>query len=403
MGTGYDHQTKDLATHRQVSYIEGEKFAKKNGFYFFEANVTSKSNWEIEQFVKLILNENNNQESSSAWGFSWLLSGFYNYNSDNKKEDNAHAKESEVTKRASINEVSSHESQYGKLCVVKHKDINDPLVAMIGIGSYNKPGLDKLDGVEIDYKNMLDLFGKNYNYSVFFRTKLNQDKSKSNRYYDFKTRWDTNEIRKFMDDARLECQIKKHDSLIFIVSCHGTKHNMILDSDGNKFALKRLFEYFNGNSCHYLIDKPKIFIIDCCRGNNVSQPAAADNDSKDDQKKTENEKIVLKQSDKSLNDLYFHCDSNFCFIFANTEGYATADGSKNGGFLIRNVKKVFNETKFVEKHNLDAIIKQIRKETKVETTIISQTFKELNMTQIVESRSTIEDNIFFKVRRNFSS
>ena len=213
----------------------------------------------------------------------------------------------------------------------------------------------------------------------------------------FKTEWSIKDIMKYINDVRLECQLKNHDGLIFIISCHGTTRNMILTSNYTKFELNMLFDHFNGNSCRYLIDKPKIFIIDSCRGNQIAQPININYGGKyhqEEKKKTET--IKLKKIDNESNDLYFHCDANFCVIFANTEGYATADGNINGGFLIRSVKKVFNQSTFVEKHNLDDIIKQIRIETKSQATIINQKFKELQITQMVENRSTMEANWFFQ-------
>ena len=51
---------------------------------------------------------------------------------------------------------------------------------------------------------------------------------------------------------------------------------------------------------------------------------------------------------------------------------------------------------FINKNNLDTIIHQIRHETKLETTTICKQFKECEITQIVENRSTMEGNVFFK-------
>ena len=89
----------------------------------------------------------------------------------------------------------------------------------------------------------------------------------------------------------------------------------------------------------------------------------------------------------------------FLYLPIHAEGYATTDESNNGGFLIPNVKKVLSKSNFVKQHNLGSIVKQIRKATKLQTIIISQTFKDLEITQIVENRSSMEDNVFVKPKK----
>ena len=63
-----------------------------------------------------------------------------------------------------------------------------------------------------------------------------------------------------------------HDSLIFIISSHGEARNVILDSKSSKLKLTQVFKHFNGASCEEFIDKPKIFIVDVCRGRFISKP-----------------------------------------------------------------------------------------------------------------------------------
>ena len=202
-----------------------------------------------------------------------------------------------------------------------------------------------------------------------------------------KLKWNENDVLKFMDETRFQCQLGKHDGLIFVLSCHGTSRNRIILSNGKTFKLSKLFEYFNGDSCRYLIDKPKIFIIDCSRGGAVSQPFVAY------QTKTQS------QGDSKISkDLYYHSDSNFCFMFGNTEGCQVLEVERTGSHLIRNVHKVLSDRKFTCVKNLNQIIMQIRKETKSTSTIICPQFSHFETTQIVELTSTIEDNIFFKKR-----
>ena len=64
---------------------------------------------------------------------------------------------------------------------------------------------------------------------------------------------------------------RKHDGLIFFYSGHGDKDSLIFPG-GESYKWQFLFDFFNGkdSNCPALNDKPKLFILDNCRGRNVS-------------------------------------------------------------------------------------------------------------------------------------
>ena len=61
-----------------------------------------------------------------------------------------------------------------------------------------------------------------------------------------------------------------YDSLIYIISSHGTTGNTIFDSKGEEYILEFAFDVFNNQNCSCLRNKPKIFIIDSSRGEKES-------------------------------------------------------------------------------------------------------------------------------------
>ena len=63
-------------------------------------------------------------------------------------------------------------------------------------------------------------------------------------------------------------------------------------------------------------------------------------------------------------DLY-HEEENFCYIFANPDGYAVADGGERGGYLIRSVNRIFRNEQIVLINNFNDIVDSIRKDTKM--------------------------------------
>ena len=83
--------------------------------------------------------------------------------------------------------------------------------------------------------------------------------------------------------------------------------------------------------------------------------------------------------------------ANFSKLYANVEGFAVADGSLNGGMFLRNVCKVFKDTKFVRKNKWTQIIFKIREYTKRDATL----FGVFNITQLVENEGTLERPIIF--------
>ena len=89
--------------------------------------------------------------------------------------------------------------------------------------------------------------------------------------------------------------------------------------------------------------------------------------------------------------------ANFAKIFANVEGFSVADGSQNGGIFLRNVCRVFKDTKFVSKNKFTQLVFKIREYTKREATLMGTLF---NFTQIVENEGTLERPVVFGSKYN---
>ena len=243
---------------------------------------------------------------------------------------------------------------------------------------------------------MNQLFGQHFQYQVLCKYNKNQSLSfirlryyvslittwfkklvTFNKYHEkksYKIKWYEKDVEEFAELVKSQSERGNHDGLIFILSCHGTSRNgkiCIMLSDGKLFELKRLSSYFDGNSCPYLLDKPKIFVADCCLGDKRATPIASQGQ-------------------------HFHNESNFYFIFPNPQGYTTVNPS-NGGQLLKNVQKVFSSEN-IEENELESISKQIRKETKKSTITVCPTFEEFENIQMVETRSTMEHDLHFKKR-----
>ena len=308
--------------------------------------------------------------------------------------------------------------------------IENPLVIMLGIGEYDSNVLPPLLGVKKDYTSMIYIFHVCFGYSFVFENKLTKkieylNKTNKRQVSDandekekekfsltecekqLKTYWIDEEIDTFFGKCKELVVNNNHDSCIFILSCHGDNDGVIIDSKGNEIGLGNLFGPYNGKYCKYLIDKPKIAVLDCCRGklrskaiqgkneeskensnddiNNIKfkQPklslarnlkiknsvttaideekdSVSQNDNDDDNNNSSN---VNESSLMKINGNAYHEEANFRYIFANPNGYVTPDGGEKGGYLIRAVKKVFLNEKISLEKCLGDIIGDIRHQT----------------------------------------
>lgn len=128
-------------------------------------------------------------------------------------------------------------------------------------------GMSKRDGSTMDVKRMTELLNA---YGVEFNKKFNV-------------------TAKGMKDALSEMKewdLDAYSGLIVVIMTHGGKGNTLCGSDGRQVELKDLAKIFNSAECEGLKNKPKMFIINSCRGKGEdvtvqregSQPPAASHD-----------------------------------------------------------------------------------------------------------------------------
>ena len=277
---------------------------------------------------------------------------------------------------------------------IRHEDrpdytIANPLVVILGIGEYEKGSYENLIGVKMDYRNMIYLWNHYFKYCIMYQTTdgnikyydknnyncMNNINNQVNYKTDkFKQYWLCDEIEQFIEQVHMKINEKQeHDGLIFIVSCHGEQGGFIMDSTGDddegSFQLAQIFYKFNSASCPYLADKPKLFIVDACRGNMrskvyygceskgikpVIKGRVNSNKKTPNVNNNENEKTKINNNNKD-NNTGMHLEANFRYIYGNPEGFAVFDGGEKGGYLIRSVKKVLTQP-IALKTNLDEIV-----------------------------------------------
>ena len=72
-------------------------------------------------------------------------------------------------------------------------------------------------------------------------------------------------------------KMSRFDGLIYFISGHGKENGVFLDSECNEIDLaEEFFNRFNNGNCRYFYGKPKLFVVDCCRGKLVSIKSSND-------------------------------------------------------------------------------------------------------------------------------
>ena len=299
---------------------------------------------------------------------------------------------------------------------------------MMGVGEYETKTQDfsDLKGISNDYKNMLKLFVNHLNYCFVYQTNKNKMVyltkdllNKNNNKYNsnFKTKWNENEIDTFVLNCKKIILKMKCDSLIFVISGRGNRDEYLIDSEGNKYQIIKIFNEFNNSQETFtqLKNRPKMFVLDLCQNNSnkdnksknkkntksianieeksdenkasqevgvhQSSPAGIKNENETDEKKQNEDKSTTDKDNGIGNDKADEF-SNFCIISKNMKASDFSnDGIDEGGYLIRgfknSLKSVNSSNKYVElshliellKHESLALITQEEKEWNTEYSV----------------------------------
>ena len=325
------------------------------------------------------------------------------------------------------NTMISHVSTVGDPFVM-----NDVLIIILGIGEYDS-GLPNLDGVKKDYENIINTFVRYWKYKVLYMINNSDNDDNDNKMEpiytndmntidknrNYKLYWTCDDIDLFVEQARKHVVQNQHNGMIFVISSHGDTDNIIYDSNIDEYELNDIFKLSSPEwssmlesyketqtESNHLFQIPKIFCIDCCRGDGKAQlTKLTKTEEKKDEKKDEkdeagtetngdnkgDEKFVSKGISKYESKIHSSQMANFCKLWANVEGFSVADGSENGGLFLRNICKIFKDRKFTMCHKWSDIIIKIRENTKRDASLIG-TF---NFTQLVENEDTLEKPIIF--------
>ena len=268
---------------------------------------------------------------------------------------------------------------------------SNPLIAMIGISNYDETHLPSLEGVYNDYWNVKQAFNFSRGYSMVYFNQRNQliyinDKIDAKEDIDdkFKLKWTSDDIDMFNEQIHENILNNNnntntkynHDSLIYFISCHGNRDEIIYDSDGEEYSLAFIYDQFTNLNCQSLRNKPKIFIVDADRVDvSIKTHRASLTQSVSRTPRRESKTLIAKTSktrqveleektdlpvQSLINKKTFTKDEHFRKIFCNSKDSKFVDVGKIGSYLVESITTVFANDKYFYNQSLSDILRETR-------------------------------------------
>lgn len=191
--------------------------------------------------------------------------------------------------------------------------------------TYN--GMKTRNGTEVDEASLRETF-TNLKYDVRVENDLTCD-----------------EIKKCLRNASQEDHSKR-SSFICVLLSHGEEGEVIFGTDG-PIDLKILAGFFRGDSCRSLVGKPKIFIIQACRGKELDCGIQADSGSEED--------MVCQK---------IPVEADFLYVYSTPPGYYSYRSLMDGTWFIQSLCSVLKL--YADKLELMHILIRVNRKVAIE-------------------------------------
>ena len=143
------------------------------------------------------------------------------------------------------------------------------------------------------------------------------------------------------DHSQLSC-------LVVCVLTHGV-NGEIYGTDGVLVAVEDLSHTFTGSKCPTLLGKPKIFLLQACRGGKFDHGVKYEQTDDGEEKVIVDEKLVLGEEDETDGGGYSQAlpdEADFLLAYATTPGFVSWRNSAFGTWFI----KAFTDTMYEKAH-----------------------------------------------------
>ena len=209
------------------------------------------------------------------------------------------------------------------------------LGAIICVKEYESKEMEDLDAAMVDRQNLKNLFEGDFEYET--------------RILD-KDRVTLKDFDKFIFSVRNElyANADEYDAFILSFTGHGYRDSICL-SDSKNFNRIKLYKWFNGENCMPFKDKPKLFLLQACKG------------LRDAPNVKEQGLVAAPGIGMNDEDLPVGPDDNIVIFESNSDGYVSWLNG-DGGFMVQSFVKVMKRNK--QRIALDHMSKMMEKEVK---------------------------------------
>ncbi|XP_019364464.1 PREDICTED: caspase-14-like [Gavialis gangeticus] len=135
-------------------------------------------------------------------------------------------------------------------------------------------------------------------------------------------------LEKFRDEINQSADVISC-CLITLMS-HGTKNGYICGKDKDKVNLEVIFPLFNNANCPKLQGKPKIFIIQACRGRSLDEGV-------------EQMDNAFQESDDMMDSMRLPTTSDYYIVYSTQKGYISLRNKIIGSRMIQAMNEVFSQ------------------------------------------------------------
>jgi hypothetical protein len=243
---------------------------------------------------------------------------------------------------------------------------------------------DPRDGAEHDESNLQRLFT-----ALQFDTVVHRN-------------FTAEKIKTCLEEERLDEKHYKADMFVLFILTHGSEGS-IQGVDNNEMKIETITEMFDGKHCPALNNKPKIFFIQACQGDQVT---AADNtvmsrertvgdrsdavDSDTEQcMETNNRKLEALHLDSILDSIFVHEKADTLISYATVQGYRAWRRSDKGSWFVRCIVYVF--CKWAHDDHLSDLLTKVNNILSYLETIGTRR----KYRQIAEKKDTLRKKLYF--------
>lgn len=159
-----------------------------------------------------------------------------------------------------------------------------------------------------------------------------------------------------MDETLVEFsnhpKLRETDSVFVVIMSHGKRGAVLgvnyTEEEPDELKLDNIYNHLNAQNCPALVDKPKIIIIQACRGDQKGAVIMSDSVEPDDLAGGDIEDDVSR---------FIHKEKDFIALLSCTPDTVSYRDRAKGSFLIQFMVKVFN--KFAHEDGIEELFRKV--------------------------------------------